>query len=318
MTQVGLFLLWSLLLLTLVIIVTSPIPNRIRAVVFGGLIATTWLLWGLYGAEFLSDFVDASKLQSMGQVGDLFGGVNALFAALAFAGVAYASFMQADTNRLAHVQTFENTFFNAIELNNKIVDGLKFDPRIFPESTFDRTLRLAGRSPRTRIVVEGREAFSAVLREIGERAEGDPAEAAAQYLFVQQSNNHVFGHYFRNLYQILKLIDSHVESVISAEDKHRYSSFLRAQLSTNELAVLFLNCLEGVVDRGEFRNLIVRYRMLEHLPLTLVNGIYRTSTGLPLANAEMIDQYLREIPLLMQVAPVSRGAFGKNSVELPT
>ncbi|WP_149356393.1 hypothetical protein [Comamonas testosteroni] len=64
-----------------------------------GLVVALWILWYVWGADFLGRMVcanqldtdDCTKLTRLGQVGDLFGGVNALFAALAFAAVAYSS-----------------------------------------------------------------------------------------------------------------------------------------------------------------------------------------------------------------------------------
>ncbi|MFI8749603.1 putative phage abortive infection protein [Vreelandella lionensis] len=59
------------------------------------------------------------------------------------------------------------------------------------------------------------------------------------YKFFQDSENHIVGHYFRGLYQILKFIDY---SDLTKEEKESYSRILRAQLSTDELALLYFNC----------------------------------------------------------------------------
>ena len=49
------------------------------------------------------------------------------------------------------------------------------------------------------------------------------------------------GHYFRNLYQILRFIN---DSPSEVEDKKLYGRLVRAQLSSDELFLLFYNCLQ--------------------------------------------------------------------------
>jgi hypothetical protein len=66
-------------------------PFRLIAVLFGGVILL-WIWWWTHGIHIV-----AAKLvetQTLGQVGDLFGGINALFAAFAFAGVGVAAYYQ--------------------------------------------------------------------------------------------------------------------------------------------------------------------------------------------------------------------------------
>src|SRR5690606_20728284 len=93
-----------------------------------------------------------------------------------------------------------------------------------------------------------------------------PTHIIDRYRIIQKHNNHILGHYSRNLYQALKLVDA--QSYISFEKKKQYTGIIRAQLSSEELSLLFINCLEGVCDDGQFKDLLVRYAMLEHLPFT--------------------------------------------------
>lgn len=60
------------------------------------IVLVVWIFWYAFGASFLNKLICADaetcvELERMGQVGDLFGGINAFFAALAFAAVAYSS-----------------------------------------------------------------------------------------------------------------------------------------------------------------------------------------------------------------------------------
>src|SRR5207249_4987111 len=69
-------------------------------------------------------------------------------------------------------------------------------------------------------------------------------------------------HYFRTLYHIIKLV-KFSEVIVKAEDKRRYTSLARAQLSAFELALLFYN---GISKQGEgFRPWIEEFGLLEHL-----------------------------------------------------
>ncbi len=84
---------------------------------------------------------------------------------------------------------------------------------------------------------------------------------------------------------------------MDAAGKQKYASVLRAQLSSDELALLMVNCAGEMVDDGEFRALLVRYRMLEHIPLKR-NGTDYLYTGqkddVVLADEQSIQQYLTE------------------------
>lgn len=69
------------------------------------------------------------------------------------------------------------------------------------------------------------------------------------------------GHYFRNLYRIVKFVHERAPD----NDKRLYMGILRAQLSSAELACLFYN---GVSVHGaeKFKPLIEQYALLENIP----------------------------------------------------
>jgi hypothetical protein len=52
----------------------------------------------------------------------------------------------------------------------------------------------------------------------------------AKYEVIQNHHDYILGHYFKNLYQILKLVDT--DEALDAEAKQKYASMLRAQLSS--------------------------------------------------------------------------------------
>lgn len=78
-----------------------------------------------------------------------------------------------------------------------------------------------------------------------------------------------FGHYFRNLYRMIKIVDESNFDKDAIKDywiKYDYTSIVRAQLSDNETKWLFFNCL---THRGseKFKLLIEKYALLKLINL---------------------------------------------------
>jgi len=67
------------------------------------------------------------------------------------------------------------------------------------------------------------------------------------------------GHYFRNLYHIIKFVDS-----AEISNKKMYTSLVRAQLSSHELLLLFYNCLS--TPGQKFKPFIEKYQLLKNMP----------------------------------------------------
>lgn len=85
--------------------------------------------------------------------------------------------------------------------------------------------------------------------------------------YIYDKLNTDFGHYFRNLYRLIKMIDEKEFDANSKEEdfkqKYYYTSIVRAQLSDYELLWLFFNC---IFEYGEkFKPLIEKYSFLKIL-----------------------------------------------------
>lgn len=88
------------------------------------------------------------------------------------------------------------------------------------------------------------------------------------------------GHYFRHLYQTVKYVDEQPRDLFSYKNKYSYLKILRAQLSTQEQAFLFLNSLsdlgkawekkEGLNDN---QKLITKYNLIKNIPTGYTHGI---------------------------------------------
>lgn len=241
-----------------------------------------------------------------GTFGDMFGVANALFSGLAFSGMIIAILLQrtelryqrrelSDTrkefaiqNKTLRLQRFENTFFNLVSVHHQIVKGID---SIVQHSEKERKLynNLGGTKEG---VYSGGDVFK--LHYLPMMREMEHADNFFDvYVDTYATHQSDFGHYFRNLYQIIKLVDErefHTISELALEHKdgnsaedfislytkrnfetaYRYTSIMRAQLSDYELLWLFYNCL-SLNGIEKFKPLIEKYSLLKHLPANMLH-----------------------------------------------
>lgn len=220
---------------------------------------------------------------SAGVFGDMFGGVNALFSGLAFAGIIYTILLQrhelklqrdeleltraelkgqkeqlSAQNETFRQQNFENTFFQLLRLHNDIVNAidlksLNWRPGNRSKSTTER-------------VTEGRDCFAIFHRRLIDSFDenksandSDPPESFGRIysLVFYPDNEQNIGHYFRSLYNIVKFIDAS-----AIPNKRLYTNLVRAQLSRFEVALLFYNCISPL-GLEKFLPLVERYSLLK-------------------------------------------------------
>ncbi|KDM89662.1 putative phage abortive infection protein [Photobacterium galatheae] len=210
----------------------------------------------------------------LGTLGDSFGALNTLFSGFAFAGIIVSIYLQSKElketreeikaqgeqfklqTQALNKQNFETTFFQLLSLYNEILNSIYVEHKFGKEKS----------------KIFGREAVKVLYMNKFMDGEyrhylyyngfkDEPiTEKHIQYLDFHRVYGSVIGHYFRNIYQILKFVDE--SSVV---DKKLYTNLLRAQLSSSELALLFYNCLSEI-GSGKFKCLIEKYNFLEHLP----------------------------------------------------
>lgn len=214
-------------------------------------------------------FFDQKPVKDANNFGDLYGALNTLFSGFAFLGVIVSIFMQSeelnDTRREISKQTeqfsyqtdamfkqsFENTFFQLLGLNNEIIKMAVIDIQIS-----DRT----GNVKNFKGV--GRDAFKE-LYEYFLVYRKKHLEYSLKNVYVQFHNSvdDILGHYFRSIYQTLNLIDN---ALLSNIQKKEYSNILRAQMSKHELGLLFYNCISSL-GCVKFKPLLEKYEFFEHL-----------------------------------------------------
>jgi hypothetical protein len=201
---------------------------------------------------------DPYTMSELGQTGDLFGGINALFAAGAFAGVLLAAYLQWQTYiqqseisklvRDQHIQqSFEPLFFALLQRQISLAGIRVYRANGFPQE--DLTVG--------EVIRELRLSISAGHQE-------DPADniawAKAHYDQFYKLNGNIVGPYIRWLHQIFKLID---KSSLSPGQKIDYASSARALLSSNEVFLLAINGLK--FSDTAFGKLIEKYGILKHI-----------------------------------------------------
>lgn len=159
--------------------------------------------------------------------------------------------IQSETLKL---QQFETTFFSLLNLHHEIVNGIDIVKRserraVSPDITTGRDcFGIFYRGLKTRYEQNLKKAFSSELE-----------LATKSYIEYYHDHQADLGHYFRNLYHILKFVNTS-----EIENKHRYSNFIRAQLSSHELLLLFYN---GIAKYGKenFKPLIEEYHFLKNM-----------------------------------------------------
>ena len=276
-------------------------------------------IWGL-------GIKNPESAQYWGQIGDFVGGIlNPLLSFCALIAVLYNLVLQRKELEMARadareaqrtqnrqseifeIQNFESVFFRLLETHSKLSAGVKYK---------------AGKTGYT-TMLEGGSAFESMadryfripLRQNKSLDDDLVHKISGKAQAFMADNTSLIGHYFRNMYQILKYIDGFGRTsgrtdpgVVSMESRRvfryyqrqrDYANMLRAQLSSGEVACLFLNCL---TDQGSgLKYYVEKYSMLKTVSHELVEPfgpLYNLYDKLAYADSE--DILLRDVVLLIQ------------------
>ena len=243
------------------------------------------------------------KIAERGQFGDSFGAVNALFSGLAFGGVICAILLQkrelklqrktleatqveikgqkeqlAAQNQTLQRQNFESSFFQLLSVHNANFNVMNFQGAqdleiagLEKEKELSQTMISQANVTEDQIqyrVYYGRDCFTYILqglRNIHNYYEQSEEEERSQ---KEEELLTTVGHYFRHLYQVVKFVDDQKDFPKDFEEKKRYTDFIHAQLSNDELGVLFYL---GLSNQGaKFKILVEEYSLFENLPLDML------------------------------------------------
>ena len=175
-------------------------------------------------------------------------------------------------NETLKYQRFENLFYNMLNLQERIVDGL----RVKYETIEDVTVPMAAGNWITDArhiehVVLGRDCFRYAFEEIEVPLYvGDELQYVKGYrrfLKLQGCSHYddnwipsYFDHYFRHLYRILKFVDT---QKFARDEAYKYTSLLRGTLSRYELVWIYYNSLYN--ENVKFRRLIEKFGILKNI-----------------------------------------------------
>ncbi len=234
---------------------------------------TSIIVMAIVGYNYTDEY------KSLGPFGDFFGGVlNPILSFLAFIGVLFTVALPKvelnltrtelersanaleNQNRSTDKQNFEASFFRMLTLHNSIVNSI------------DLTNSTNGNR------IEGRDCFrtfytrlTKLYRENTKKGGGkysDERILSLSYKVFWKDVQLDLGHYYRYLFNIIKFID---------ESEYRdgyYIKLLRAQLSDQELLLLFYNCLSDVGNK--FREYAEKFALFDNLPaVRLLNKGHR-------------------------------------------
>lgn len=164
-------------------------------------------------------------------------------------------------NEMAKDQKNEETFFQLLRFHNEIITSIELEQSDVDFSTGENiTKTVVGR----KAFVEYYDIFKRFFGETSESMSADTEENLAK-LFDKCYNTFYLeyqadlGHYFRNLYNVLRYIKS-----VKKESQPFFLSLLIAQLSNYELTMLFFHCLRST--NKDFKYLVEEFEVLAQVP----------------------------------------------------
>lgn len=210
--------------------------------------------------------------------------------------LAKSSKAQLEQSNSIKIQNFENTFFNMLNLHKEIIANLslikkkkdwkskhenwrnvpsKFreqfgniaeSEKVYLYTVQDKTLDIEEDNN-----YHDKKALSKLFEILNIYLNDnvtDSDEVLKCYNSFYEEHNEIIGHYFRNIYQILKFINKTKNNNLNTLDEKFYTNILRAQLSNAELGLLFLNALSDY-GKDKLLPLLIEYEFLEPLPKSI-------------------------------------------------
>jgi hypothetical protein len=177
------------------------------------------------------------------------------------------------------LQRFENTFFQLLSMHHELVDKLRISisrgiagrvdiekNELFTEAVKDlRKSIFSANSTKTRDSIGGFTSEYQAPRN-KEIAKSRLEKAYKEFYFDKYKQ--IFSHYFRNTYHVFKFIFT--SELIEENRKQFYATLARAQLSSDELTLIFYNSLIKGLGYPNFLFLIREFEILQNFDFNLV------------------------------------------------
>lgn len=224
------------------------------AINFGGFPSKSHDKWGQFG-DYVGGILNPtfSLLALLALLGTL--GLQIRELRLSVKELKNSALALARQNETLRQQTFEGTFFQTLRLHNDIVSSLEVSERSMNYSSFEFTESSQ----------KGRVCFSLFLDKLevalkNHAATNEYDTFNAHYNIFYRRHQVSLGHYFRQLYNIIKFV-KHSD----VADKRFYTNLVRAQLSSAELKLIFYNCLSNWGNE-KFKPLVEEFALLKTMP----------------------------------------------------
>lgn len=266
-------------------------------------LAFLFIAFGLILPLFVKYLLNSSSsFAVLGTIGDWYGGLSGPLIGLSSFLLVFVAFRLqnkqlesqqkefANQNKAISYQRFESSFFQLLSFHNEIVQSLWTRYEYITSSKIEERPLEGGKPGETKRVLvsnkkvetsDKREYFATAylmlshnLDEIKKKSESLSKEMKESisykesviienYNFVYNKEQASLGHYFRNLYHVVKYV--HLTDLIDDKQKYYYLSILRAQLSAYELVFLLYNCLVDGLGYPKFKYLVDKYDLLQNI-----------------------------------------------------
>lgn len=230
--------------------------------------------------------IELDKFAQLGPIGDLLSGSSMPFITFATLILVYLTYKSQSEefkmtrnlvekqNETSEKQRFENTFFSLLSLHHEIVNAIKhkdeksqkeYDGRkyFFEAYGLFYEIYTYNRNIQNQPIYIPEKELDETTFNYRKSKIGTTEESLLKFSYEIFYDDHQenIGHYFRNLYHLLRLIN---ESCLVNIEKLSYSKILGAQLSSYELVLLFYNCWVGHGSE-HFKPMIFKYGMLDNM-----------------------------------------------------
>lgn len=247
------------------------------------------MLLGIFSIFFPYDIINNFQflkykiiIGKYSELGDFINGVSTPFISVAVFILLYRTYMLqkkelldtkillAEQNETLTIQQFETTLFNLITLHNQIINNIDFnsslDEEMYDKETDGEPIILKGRD----CIRQFYFIFTSKYRNWESDEKKTPAERNTYNAVLEKElilmaygsfySEHEtdIGHYFRNIENIVKLIDRS-----KIKEKDHYIDIITAQLSTYEILLLFYSCLS--TNESNLLEFVIKYKLLRNI-----------------------------------------------------
>ena len=177
------------------------------------------------------------------------------------------------------IQRFENTFFQLFALHHELVDKLNFDKSsglmtkpltkrgVISEAFNDLNEKISKKN-----FTENKNASGEIIWYPNEPKSIEIAKNrlySAYKSFYFEDYKQILSHYFSNIYHIFKFI--YKSKLIEPEKKQFYASLVRAQLSSDELFLIFYNIIFNGLGYPNFMFLAKQFDLMQNFDFKLIS-----------------------------------------------